>query len=68
MFVGEATDAIVEAISRLLELMAEPRDAELLAPLVVDEILIRLLRTPIGGRVAQMGQPNSGLQRIARAV
>jgi len=68
MFVGDANDAIVEAITRLLELMAEPKDAELLAPLVIDEILIRLLRTSIGSRVAQMGQPNSGLHRIARAV
>ena len=68
MFVGDANDAIIDAISRLLELMAEPKDAELLAPLVIDEILIRLLRSPIGGRVAQMGNVNSGLQRIARSV
>jgi transcriptional regulator GlxA family with amidase domain len=35
---------------------------------VVDEILIRLLRTPIGTRVAQIGVPKSGVQRIAEAV
>jgi AraC-like DNA-binding protein len=68
LFAGQATDAIVEAIARLLELMAQPADAELLAPLVVDEILIRLLRSPIGARVAQIGQPKSGVQRIAEAV
>ena len=48
--------------------MAHPEDANLLAPLVVDEILIRLLRTPIGGRVAQIGNPKSGVQRVAEAV
>ena len=68
LYVGRATDAIVEAVTRLLELMARPEDADLLGPLVVDEILIRLLRTPIGSRVAQIGQPASGVQRMAEAV
>jgi AraC-like DNA-binding protein len=68
LYVGRATDGIVEAITRLLELMAHPEDAQLLGPLVVDEILIRLLRTPIGSRVAQIGQLKSGVQRIAEAV
>ena len=68
MYVGRATDGIVEAIARLLELMAQPADAELLAPLVVDEILIRVLRSPVGSRVAQIGQPKSGVQRVAKAV
>ena len=68
LYVGQATDEIVETITRLLDLMARPGDAELLAPLVVDEILIRLLRSPIGGRVAQIGDPRSGVQRMAEAV
>ena len=45
LFAGRATDPIVDAVSRLLELLAHPDDATLLGPLVVDEILIRLLRT-----------------------
>jgi AraC-like DNA-binding protein len=48
--------------------MAHPEDADLLGSLVVDEILIRLLRTPIGSRVAQIGQPASGVQRMGEAV
>ena len=68
LYVGHSTDAIVDAVIRLLDLMARPDDAELLAPLVVDEILIRLLRTNIGSRVAQIGQPKSGVQRVGRAV
>jgi len=67
LYVGRSTDAIVEAVSRLLELMGRADDAELLGPLVVDEILIRLLRTSIGSRVAQIGWPKSGVQRIADA-
>jgi len=65
--VGRSTDAIVDAVTRLLELMAHPDDADLLGPLVIDEILIRLMKTSAGVRVAQMGQPNSGVQRIAEA-
>jgi len=68
LYTGPATDGIIEAVTRLLELMAQPEDAELLGPLVVDEILIRLLRTPLGSRVAQIGQPKSGVQRVAAAV
>ena len=68
LYVGQATDEIIDAVTRLLELMARPEDADLLGPLVVDEILIRLLRTPIGSRVAQIGEPKSGVHRIAEAV
>jgi AraC-like DNA-binding protein len=35
---------------------------------VVDEILIRLLRSPMGVRVAQIGEPQSGVYRVAEAV
>jgi AraC-like DNA-binding protein len=68
LYVGEATDGIIEAVTRLLGLMSRPEDAALLGPLVIDEILIRLLRTSIGGRVAQIGEPKSGVHRVAHAV
>ena len=68
LYVGRSTDDIVDAVGRLLDLMAQPEDADLLGPLVVDEILIRLLRTPIGHRVAQIGYPKSGVQRMADAI
>jgi AraC-type transcriptional regulator N-terminus/Bacterial regulatory helix-turn-helix proteins, AraC family len=68
LYVGHATDDIIDAVTRLLDLMARPEDADLLGPLVVDAILIRLLRTPIGTRVAQIGEPKSGVHRVAEAV
>jgi len=68
LYVGRATDDIVDAVTRLLDLMVQPEDADLLGPLVVDEILIRLLRTPIGNRIAQIGHTKSGVQRMADAV
>lgn len=68
LFAGRSNDSIIDAASRLLDLLADPEDAHLLGPLVVDEILIRLLRTPFGKRVAQIGNPKSGVQQIAEAV
>jgi len=68
LVVGQATTAIVDAAARLIDLMAQPADADLLAPLVIDEILIRLLQSPIGARIAQIGQAESGVQRVAQAV
>ncbi len=68
VYVAPVDVSIVNAATRLLECLAQPGDAELLAPLVVDEILIRLLRSPIGVRVAQMGFAESSLHRVAKAV
>ncbi len=66
--VVQSTDDMINAITRLIELMSQPGDADLLAPLVVDEVLIRLLRSPIGFRAAQIGHTGSGVQRIAKAI
>jgi len=68
VYVGQADVNIINAATRLVELMAHAGDAELLAPLVVDEILIRLLRSPIGVRVAQIGLADSGVYGVAKAV
>lgn len=68
LYVGDAGAHIIDAAARLLELMAQPVDAELLAPLVVDEILIRLLRSPMGSRAAQIGHDGSSVQRVGKAV
>jgi AraC-like DNA-binding protein len=68
VYVGPSSASIVNAATRLVELLAQPRDAELIAPLVIDEILIRLLRSPIGSRVAQVGLAESSVHKIAKAV
>jgi len=68
VFVSPTELGIVQAAIRLVGLMARPEDTELLAPLVVDEILIRLLRSPMGLRVAQIGQAESKVQRVSKAV
>jgi len=68
VYVTPVEDTVVNAATRLIECLAQPGDAKLLAPLVMDEILIRLLRSPIGVRVAQMGFAESSVQRIAKAI
>lgn len=68
VYVTPVEDSVVNAATRLMECLAHPGDAELLAPLVMDEILIRLLRSPIGARVAQMGFAESSVQRVAQAI
>ncbi|MGB8494676.1 MAG: AraC family transcriptional regulator [Candidatus Acidiferrum sp.] len=68
VYVAPIDFSIVNAATRLMECLAQPGDVELLAPLVVDEILIRLLRSPIGLRVAQMGFAESSVHRVAKAI
>jgi AraC-like DNA-binding protein len=68
VYVSEIDPAIIEAAARLMALMSQSEDTELLASLVKDEILIRLLRSPVGARVAQVGQEESRVQRVAKAV
>lgn len=68
VYLTHADESIVSAATRLMDCLAQPGDTELLAPLVVEEILIRLLRSPIGVRVAQMGFAESSVHRVAKAI
>jgi len=68
VYITPLQPAVVNAAIRLMQTLAQPSDAELIGPLVVDEILIRLLRSPIGVRVAQMGFAESSVHRIAKAI
>jgi AraC-like DNA-binding protein len=68
VYISPVDTSIVNAATRLMECLAQPGDAELVSPLVIDEILIRLLRSPIGVRVAQMGFSESSVERVAKAI
>lgn len=68
VYLTAADGNMISAATRLMGCLAQPGDVELLAPLVVDEILIRLLRSPIGVRVAQMGFAESSVERVAKAI
>ena len=48
LYLGDVQEEIVDAATRLVALMSQPEEARLLGPLLIDEILIRLLRSPVG--------------------
>lgn len=68
VFVSPIEPPIRDAAIRLIELGGQSTDVALLAPLVVDEILIRLLRSPLGPRLAQVGLADSTTHRVAHAL
>jgi transcriptional regulator GlxA family with amidase domain len=49
-------------------LASQPGESDLVAPLVMDEILIRLLKSSLGLRLAMIGQEESKVHRISKAV
>ncbi|TDW91920.1 AraC family transcriptional regulator [Kribbella sp. VKM Ac-2566] len=66
--VSRASTELVDAVIRLLRLVDEPEDAPVLAPLVQREILWRLLRSPQGAAVRDIGLADSSLSHVARVI
>jgi AraC-like DNA-binding protein len=66
--VSRAPDELVDAVIRLLRLVDTPDDARVLAPLVEREILWRLLRSPQGAAVREIGLADSSLSHVARVI
>ncbi|BDU68773.1 transcriptional regulator [Geothrix oryzae] len=66
--VDQVDEHVINAVVRLMELASQPGESDLLAPLVMDEILIRLLRSSLGRRLAMIGQEESKVHRISKAV
>jgi AraC-like DNA-binding protein len=60
--------ALVEALVRLVNLLAEPALVPQLAPLIQREITVRLLAGPHGGQLQHLAMNGSPSQQIARAV
>jgi len=68
MATGEVTMPLVAAIQRLIDLLAEPRDIPILAPVIQREIIYRLLVGDQGARLRQIAAAGSQSQQIARAI
>ncbi len=68
MAIGEVTLPLLAAVQRLLDLLAEPKDIPILAPLVQREISYRLLVGDQGTRLRQMASAGSQSHQIARAI
>lgn len=68
IYISENHGNIVKTAVRLMEIISEQDDSDLLAPLTIDEILIRLLRSPSGPAIAQIGINDSNMQKISKAI
>jgi AraC-like DNA-binding protein len=68
MAVGLVTLPLLTAFQRLLDMLAEPKDIPILAPLIQREISYRLLVGDIGARLRQIASAGSQSRQIARAI
>lgn len=68
IYIGRSNPKIVQSALRLLDIINQQEDLDLLVPLVMDEILIRLLRSPIGASIAQIGMTDSNAYKVAKAI
>lgn len=65
---NETSPELLDAAVRLVGLLDTPGDIEALAPLVVREMLYRLLTGSGNGIIRQMAQADSRLNQIAKAI
>lgn len=68
MATGEVTVPLLTAFQRLIDLLAEPNDIPILAPIIQREIVYRLLVGDQGARWRQIAVAGSQSQQIARAI
>jgi AraC-like DNA-binding protein len=68
MATGEVTLPLLTAFQRLIELLDEPKDIPILAPIIKREIFYRLLVSDQGGRLRQIASAGSQSNQIACAI
>jgi AraC-like DNA-binding protein len=60
--------SFLDAVARMLRLLDQPGDIEVLAPMIEREMLWRLLTGPLGPAIAQIGLDDSALAHVSRAI
>jgi len=68
VFVGKASDKMLEAAMRLTELFRTPADAPALGPLVIKEAIYHLLKTPEGPAIRQFVRSGSKTHQVYQAI
>jgi AraC-like DNA-binding protein len=66
--VGETTVGLLDACSRLVDLLDAPEDIPFLSHLILREIVYRILRTPQGERLRAIATTGDLSNRTARAI
>jgi AraC-like DNA-binding protein len=68
LFVSQVELPVLEAVVRLVRLLETPEDIRIVAPLIIREIVYRLLVGSQGERLRQIASENSQTQRILKAI
>jgi len=66
--VGPNSAPIIQTVTRLIESLSRPDESQLIAPLILDELLIRVLQSPIGAQIAAACLAHTQTHRIAQAL
>ncbi|MFD1990302.1 AraC family transcriptional regulator N-terminal domain-containing protein [Paenibacillus nicotianae] len=67
-YIANTDSSIINASIRLLECLQNAEDRNMIAPLILEEIMIRVLRSPIGISIAETGFGEVEVQRIAKVI
>jgi AraC-like DNA-binding protein len=68
LVVGEVTMPMLNAFQRLIDLLSEPKDIPILAPIIQREIIYRLLVSDQGPRLRHIVSEESRSREIAQAI
>jgi AraC-like DNA-binding protein len=68
LYVARTSPQLLDAVLRLTRLLEQPRDAAILAPLVLREIHYRVLTGELGHRLRELCVVDSQVNRVARAI
>lgn len=66
--VARASDDLLDAALRLVRLLDRPQDIAVMAPLLEQEVLYRLLVGPYGARLRQIALAESPSNKVAKAI
>lgn len=68
LFVSAVNEVLLDAVLRLMRLLENPADIPVLAPLLVREIMYRLLQGEQGDTLAQIALADSHTQQITKVI
>ncbi|MFP7255888.1 AraC family transcriptional regulator [Terribacillus goriensis] len=68
IYVDQTNEVIVDALIRLVKLLHTPEDTEILAPLIIKEILYRIMQGKYGDRVKNLAAKGSKLSEVVAAL
>lgn len=68
IFIGVVEKPMEDAFIRLLRCLENPEDVPVLSPMIIREIIYRLLNSKYGEAVKQLGIVGSQTQRISKAI